>query len=97
MIYVKLLDEGTEVFGSVKATLIKDNIFQINEDSLVYDIKPNYEVFRSASENEAKIILGKGIINSLTVFDEMKDKIKDFDVGKFKKDLDQYFIEKQLI
>ena len=61
---------------------------------LEYDIKLDFETFKNATNEEASRILAEEILNSLTVFDKMKKKIKDFDSELFKKDLEQYFKEK---
>ena len=61
---------------------------------LEYSIKLDFKTFRNASDEEAEKILTKEIMSSLTVFDKMKKKIKDFDDELFKKDLEQYFKEK---
>lgn len=64
---------------------------------LEYDIKLDYDTFKQYSEIEAEQYLAKEIINSLSVFDIMKSKIKDFDSEGFKQDLESYFREKGLM
>jgi len=60
------------------------------EDSFEYRIKIDYESFKSADEEEAKKILAKEILASLVVFEQMRKKIKDFDMDSFKADLEEY-------
>jgi hypothetical protein len=67
------------------------------EDSFEYRIKIDYESFKSADEEEAKKILTKKILASLVVFEQMRKKIKDFDMNGFKADLEEYFKSHSLI
>ena len=67
------------------------------EDSLEYSIKLDFETFKNGTEEECKKLLAKEILNSLSVVESMKNKIKDFDLEKFKADLERYFKEKELI
>jgi len=67
------------------------------EDDLEYDVKIDFETFKNATEQECRRILAKEILNSLSVFESMKKKIKDFDLKIFKDDLECYFKEKKMI
>ncbi len=67
------------------------------EDSLEYSIKLDFETFKNGTEEACKKLLAKEILNSLSVVESMKNKIKDFDLEKFKADLERYFKEKELI
>lgn len=77
---------------------IKSEGFEYDiEKCLEYDIKLDFDTFKNYSEIEAKQYLANEIINSFSVFDLMKSKIKKFDSESFKKDLESYFKEKGLI
>ncbi len=65
--------------------------------TLQYEIRLNYEIFKDASEIEAKKILLQEIFQSLKALDKMKGKLKDFNTTKFKEDLERYFMEKKLM
>jgi hypothetical protein len=67
------------------------------EDSFEYRIKIDYESFKSADEEKAKELLAREILASLSVFEKMKSKIKDFDRDSFKADLEEYFKSHNLI
>jgi uncharacterized membrane protein YvbJ len=67
------------------------------EDNFEYRIKIDFESFKSADEEEAKKILAKEILASLVVFEQMRKKIKDFDMNVFKADLVEYFKSHHLI
>jgi len=68
-----------------------------NEKYLEYDVKIDFESFKNATEGEAKRMLAKEILESLVVFEKMKSKIKNFDIEKFKYDLEEYFKNQKLI
>jgi len=61
------------------------------EDNFEYRIKIEYENFGIADEEGAKKVLAKEILSSLVVFETIRSKIKDFDLGSFKRDLMGYF------
>lgn len=67
------------------------------EKCLSYDIKLDFETFKSSSEMEAKKYLSEEILKSLEIIGTMKSIIKDFNLINFKKDLENYFKEKGLI
>ncbi|MGN8055120.1 hypothetical protein ACTJKN_02530 [Pedobacter sp. 22163] len=67
------------------------------EDNFEYRIKIDYENFKNADELGARKILAKEILSSLVIFEKMKSKIKDFDMGSFKTDLEEYFKSHDLI
>jgi hypothetical protein len=67
------------------------------EDNFEYSIKIDFESFKNADNERAKKILAKEILASLTILDQMKSKIKDFDSTKFKGDLMEYLKEQKLI
>jgi len=67
------------------------------EDSFEYRIKIDYESFKNATEEEARKLLAKEILESLVVFEKVKSKIKDFDMNSFKADLEGYFKSHKLI
>ena len=80
-----------------KKIINPDGIPFILEDSLEYDVKLDFDTFNNASELEAKKILAKEILQSLKVLDDMKKKINDFDIIKFKTDLEDYFRNEGLV
>lgn len=65
------------------------------EKCLTYDIKLDFETFKNSSEVEAKRYLELEILKSLEIIEAMKTKMKDFDLIKFKRDLEDYFKEKR--
>ncbi|NQX41290.1 hypothetical protein SAMN05421820_107169 [Pedobacter steynii] len=67
------------------------------EDSFEYLIRIDFDEFKNADEEMSKKILGREILASLTIFEKMKSKIKDFDISSFKADLEDYFKDQQLI
>jgi hypothetical protein len=67
------------------------------EDSFEYRIKLDYDSFKNADEEDARKILAKEILASLGVFEQMRKKIKDFDMNGFKADLEEYFKSHNLI
>lgn len=80
-----------------KKETIQEGIPFTLEDDFEYDIKLNFEVFHNATEVEARKILATEILKSLSVLDDFKLKIKDFDVNMFKDDLEKCFKNKMLI
>ncbi|MBI3519892.1 MAG: hypothetical protein HY062_11110 [Bacteroidetes bacterium] len=67
------------------------------ERLLEYDIKLDFETFKNGTEAECRRLLAKEILNSLSVVESMKSKIKDFDLEKFKADLESYLKEQKLV
>lgn len=67
------------------------------EKCLEYDIKIDFETFKNGKESECRKLLAKEILESLSVLDDMKGKINDFNAEQFKADLENYFKEKELI
>jgi hypothetical protein len=67
------------------------------EDDLTYDIKLDFEIFSKASDIDAHKILANEILQSLSVLDGMKSKIKYFDIERFKNDLELYVKSEQLL
>lgn len=67
------------------------------EKCFEYSIKLDFEKFQNSSEEECKKIVAKEILLSLDSLDSIKKKIKDFDWDQFKKDLENFFKEKNLI
>ncbi|MDR6460830.1 hypothetical protein J2786_003964 [Chryseobacterium vietnamense] len=67
------------------------------ENNLEYNLKLNFEEFQNSSDEECKKIVAKEILLSLNSLDSIKKKIKDFDWDQFKKDLENFFKEKNLI
>jgi hypothetical protein len=67
------------------------------EDNFEYSIKIDFETFKNGTAEECRKTLAKEILSSLSVVESMKSKIKDFDLEKFKADLESYFKKKELI
>lgn len=80
-----------------KKEINPDGIPFILEDDLEYDIRLDFETFKNSTEEECKKILAQEILNSLSAVESMKSKIKNFDLEKFRADLESYFKEKELI
>lgn len=60
-----------------------------------YDLKLDFENFLQSSEEEAEILLGSEIIKSLSNFDKLPKKVKNFDSDQFKNDL-ELFLQDEL-
>ncbi len=67
------------------------------EDNFEYSIKINFDSFKNANEKEAEIILAKELSKSLIVLEQMKAKIKDFNLDIFKSDFIDYFKKNKLL
>ena len=80
-----------------KKTINPDGIPFTLEDSFEYSIKLDFETFKNNTDEECSKLLAGEILNSLSVLDDMKGKIKDFNTERFKADLENYFKEKGLI
>lgn len=74
-----------------KKTFKTDGFSYDVEKSLGYDIKLDFEKLKNGTELERMQQLAFEIISSLSIFDKMKTKIKDFNFEKFKVDLEAYF------
>ncbi|MES2679451.1 MAG: Imm44 family immunity protein [Bacteroidota bacterium] len=61
--------------------------------ALNYRINLNFERFNNASEAEAREMLKKELLGSISLFDRFKNKIKDFNVSLFRQDLGLFFEE----
>ena len=64
--------------------------------ALNYHINIDFERFNNASEAEAREILKEELLNSISLFDRFKNKIKKFDVIPFKEDMKLFFEETHL-
>lgn len=67
------------------------------EDNLEYNLKLNFMEFQNSSDEERKKNVAKQILLSVDTLDSIKKKIKDFDWNQFRKDLENYFKENNLI
>lgn len=63
------------------------------EKALKYYINLNFERFNNASETEAREILKKELMGSISLFDRLKNKIKDFNLTPFRQDMNQFIRE----
>lgn len=80
-----------------KKVINPDGIPFTLEDNFEYSIKIDFETFKNGTEEECRRLLAKEILQSLKVLDDMKGKIKDFNIEEFKADLEKYFKAKELI
>jgi hypothetical protein len=80
-----------------KKVIAPDGIPFTLEDNFEYSIKIDFEFFKNAGEEEAKKILAKELLASLTIVEQVKTKIKNFDLEAFKSDLTDYFQERKLL
>lgn len=80
-----------------KKVINPDGIPFTLEDNFEYSVKIDFETFKGGSEEDCRRILANEILKSLSVLDDMKGKIKDFNTEQFKADLENYFKEKDLI
>jgi len=55
-----------------------------------YDIKPDYERFVYSSDEESERILAEEILKSLSHFDRLSKRVKNFDAKRFKRDLEHF-------
>ena len=62
-----------------------------------YDIKMDYEPFLKATDEGSRKMLAQEILKSLSNFDKLPKKVKDFDKERFKADIEQFFRELDLI
>jgi len=65
-----------------------------------YDIKFDYDLydeFVTSSDEESKKLLARKILDSFVHLDKLSKKVVDFDKEKFKSDVEQFFIEQDLL
>ena len=67
------------------------------EDNFEYSIKLNYGDFIKSTIDEGLKMLAENLIASLTLLDSFRKKLDDFDVEKFKVDLENYFSSQDLL
>jgi hypothetical protein len=58
-----------------------------------YNINLNFERFNSASEDEAREMIKKELLSSISLFDRFKRKIQDFNLTLFRQDMGRFFEE----
>lgn len=61
--------------------------------ALRYHINLNFERFNNASETEARDMLKQEVLSSLSLFHRFKNKLKDFHVAPFHRDMHYFFNE----
>ncbi|AWM13819.1 hypothetical protein DI487_08045 [Flavobacterium sediminis] len=76
---------------------VTDGIKVVEDKLFTYTLKYDYEDLKELSEQENKELLANKILESLDNLDQLPKKIKDFDKEKFKTDLKQFFIDKELV
>ncbi len=72
---------------------IRNSVSYSVDRALKYYINLNFERFNNASETEAREILKKELLNSISLFDRFKNKIKDFNVLPFRQDMKRFVEE----
>lgn len=80
-----------------KKVINPDGIPFTLEDNFECSIKIDFETFKNGTEEECRKLLAREILNSLSIIESMKNKIKDFDLIKFHSDLETYFKKKGLV
>ena len=73
-----------------KVKLGDNNILELH-CTYTYDIKPDYDLFVNATEEDSKKILFDEILASLSHLDKLPKRVKDFDKEQFKKDVTAFF------
>lgn len=79
------------IYTKGKKTINPDGIPFTLEDSFEYSVKIDFEAFKSGTEEECYKLLTKEILESITILDEMKGKIKNFNRERFQQDLEDFF------
>ena len=72
---------------------IRNTVSYSVDKALKYYINLNFERFNNANEAEAKEMLKKELLASLSLFDRFKNKIKDFKLTPFRQDMTRFFEE----
>lgn len=80
-------------FTKGKKIINPDGIPFTLEDSFEYNIKIDYKSLNIATDAETTKIITSEIVNSLIILDDMK--IKNFNIKKFREDIECYFKEKK--
>lgn len=76
-----------------KKEMVVEGVPFILENSFEYDINLDFETFKNDTEEECRLLLAKEILSSLSIVESMKSKLKDFDLERFKADLEIYFMQ----
>ncbi|MGQ9780608.1 MAG: Imm44 family immunity protein [Bacillota bacterium] len=85
------------VIGIICVAPVFDSFFKIRKNYteskrlLEYDIKLDHAKFKKANNKEIYEMLRQEVLNSLGIVEELK--IKDFDLARFRADLEQFFAE----
>lgn len=82
---------GKPKYTKGKKTINYDGIPFTLEDSFEYSIKIDYEIFNKGTETECVKLLAKEILESVSIIEGMKTKIKDFNTQLFKNDIETLF------
>ena len=78
---------------------ITNEVFEV-KNTYSYYIKlddESYNTFINSTDEESKKLLVSEILTSLSNFDTLPNKVKDFDKEKFKADMKAYFNEQNLV
>jgi hypothetical protein len=84
-------------YTSEKKRYEEDRVVYELEKTLEYDIRFDHALILKSTTEEIRHITAQAILNSLTVFNKYKAKIKDFDRAAFKADLESFFKSKELL
>jgi hypothetical protein len=76
-----------------------NEIFELNKyfDYSVMITDSLYFIFLEGTDTESKKIIARAIYNSFSKLDYLSKKVKEFNLKKFKNDLQQFFVERNLI
>lgn len=72
---------------------VRNSVSYSLDRALKYYINLNLECFNNANETEAREMLKKELLSSISLFDRLKNKIKDFNVTPFRQDMGRFFEE----
>jgi len=81
-------------YTSYRKYINQDGIEIIEDRIFCFDVKLDYEKFRSQKDEENRKILASEILGSLSNLDALPKKVKDFDKNRFKNDMRTFFDEK---
>lgn len=70
---------------------VREDIEFVEDRIFAYDIKLDFESFKNQTDEDNKKMLASEILDSLTKFDALPKKVKDFDKERFKEDMRMFF------
>ncbi len=84
-------------YQTISKVKLLDGSIREQNGVFTYDIKLDFDMFVSATEEESKRILALEILNSLSNLDALPKKVKNFDKERFKSDIEAFFKSEKLI